>query len=106
MLGISANPREMNPTVFAILVEAHAELGNEYPCGEIHTLIVLVPANSTDDAMTEAMIALTDKHWSRGEVRQVGEFSVAPESIPNPVLSSAAQRAFEGHRAIVVYDKE
>jgi hypothetical protein len=91
--------------VFALLVDAEAEIGCGYPAGERHHLIVLVPADSAEEAAAEAMLALTDRHWCGGEVRQIDRFSVPLESVGDPVMREAAARAFAGDRAIIVYDR-
>lgn len=93
------------PQVFALLIDAQAESGCEYPARERRRLIVLVPAESAEEAAAGAMLALSDCHWSRGEVVRIERFGVALESVEDPTLRGAAEKAFAGDRAIIVYDR-
>jgi hypothetical protein len=92
-------------TVFALLVAAEAGEGNEYPQGERRHMLVLVPAQSVDEASSEALIALADKRWSQGQVEQAKRFGVLPSSVEDPVLREAAEKAFAGNRSIIVYER-
>jgi len=95
----------MAAPVFALLIDAEAESGCEFPAGERHHLIVLVPAHTAEDATTEAMLALSDCKWTQGEVRQVERFGVPLATVADPVLRDAAEKAFAGNRSIIVYGK-
>jgi len=55
--------------------------------------------------MAEGLIALTDKHWCDGELKQIQPFGVTPSSIADPVVREAAMKAEQGHRSIIVYDQ-
>ena len=92
-------------TVFALLVAAEAGDGNEYPQGERRHMLVLVPAQTVDEASSEALIALADKRWSKGQVEQVERFGVPVASVEDPVLREAAEKAYAGNRSIIVYER-
>lgn len=91
-------------SVFALRVSAKAGQGNAYPKGESKELLVLVPARSSEEAVAEALIALSDKGWQRGEVHQADRMTVSPSAIADPVLRKAAQRTSAGERSIIVFE--
>ncbi|HEX6375530.1 MAG TPA: hypothetical protein VFZ91_07395 [Allosphingosinicella sp.] len=95
----------MTAAVFALSIDAEAANGCEYPAGERHHLIVLVPAASPEEAAAGAMAALSDCRWCRGEVREIGRLSVPLESLDDPILREAAGKALAGSRAIVVFSR-
>lgn len=92
-------------SVFALSIDAEAAAGCDYPARETHHLIVVVPAGSPEEATNGAMLALSEFNWCRGVVKQVGPFGVAAESLDDPILREAAEKAFGGARAIVVFSK-
>jgi hypothetical protein len=92
-------------SVFALLMDATAGEGNAHPPGSRHHLLVLVRAASDEEALTEALIALTDLVWRDGEVKEIRPLDVAPSSIADPTLRDAATKAKQGHRSIIVYDQ-
>lgn len=92
-------------TVYALLVDAEADEGNEYAKGERKNVLVLVPARSPDEASAEAVIALAEKRWKQGQVHQIEPFTVPLASVADPVMREAAGKAFAGDRAIVVYER-
>lgn len=79
--------------------------GNEYPIGSRHHLLVFVRASSDEDAMAEALVALTDRNWRDGKLKEMGPLGVPPASIADPVLKEAALQAERGYRSIVVHDQ-
>ncbi len=91
--------------VFVLMIDAVAAHGCEHPEGERRHLLVMVPAGSAEEATTGAMQALTDCHWSHGEVRDIERFAVDPDSLEDPILREAAGKAFAGDRSIVVFDE-
>jgi hypothetical protein len=92
-------------TVYALLIEAEADQGNEYPEGERRPVLVLVPARSPEEACSQAVIALADKRWKHGQVQQIERFAVPLASVEDPVMREAAEKAFSGNRAIIVYER-
>jgi hypothetical protein len=90
--------------VFVLMIEAVAAEGCGHPVGELRHLLVMVPAQSEEEAVEPAMRALADGHWSQGQVRRLERFRAPPESLPPP-LDEAAAKAFAGDPAIVVFDK-
>jgi hypothetical protein len=86
-------------------MDATAEAGNERPLGSRQHLLVFVRAGSKEAALTEGMMALTDKAWSNGELKQIEQFIVAPASIEDPVTREAALAAEQGNRSIIVFDQ-
>lgn len=91
--------------LFALLMDATAEAGNEHPLGSRQHLLVPVRAPSTEAALAEGMVALTDRAWNNGELSEIVPLTVAPGSIEDPVVHEAALQAEQGNRSIIVFDQ-
>lgn len=88
--------------VFSLLVSAEADNGNDLAPGEARELMLFVPARSKDEAITQALMALADRCWKRGEIREVQRLLGFPKAITNPLFRDAARRAFAGERSVLI----
>ena len=91
--------------VFVLMFDAVAGEGCEVPAGEARHLLVMAPAASAEEAAAGAMEALAGRGWSQVRLKDADQFRSEPRSLGDPVLRAAAEKAFAGSRAIVVYDK-
>lgn len=91
--------------LFILALDATADAGNEYPLGSRQKLVVIVRADADDEAIAEAQIALTNKQWRDGALKEIVPFAGTPSSIDDPVIREAAMRAAQGHRSIIVTEQ-